>query len=347
MMPAWETTRKMKMTGIDPERLVRRWRWAAKQLGLSPQATAEEVRAAWLRRLPEEDFVPSSEARWALAALLHWPPEGGWEVRVDEAAAAAEEEQRRGEVEAFAAQFWDLPPAERRRRWDELRDLCAFAPVLRARLRLLEAGLDCASVGNDKQENARVIELAGHVRKLFVLRPGPRADARQSLLPRIQNDREWKVAARQLRRDQPALAALGNDLLDKLLSETPRLVHLEYGDNRVRRRVRQPAASNSGGSSSRYPIWIIVFIAVTLIRLFATAFKEPSSSSSPDVRFPSSLLHPTRNKENPPDALDKFFETQRIQDEKVKEEVRKEINAHFREIMEKGDKKDRTDGKNP
>ena len=45
-------------------------RWAAEQLGLEPDATPEEVRAAWLRLLPDEDFVPLSEWHWSLAAML-------------------------------------------------------------------------------------------------------------------------------------------------------------------------------------------------------------------------------------------------------------------------------------
>src|SRR5215472_17203152 len=105
--PAWETTHERKMTGIDPERLERRLRWAAEQLELSPDASPEDVRAAWLRRLPEEDFVPRAELQSALASLLRRRPEGNWEARADEAASLAEEESLREEVETFAGQFWD------------------------------------------------------------------------------------------------------------------------------------------------------------------------------------------------------------------------------------------------
>ncbi len=160
------------MTGIDPERQERRLRWAAEQLALSPSAAPEKVRAVWLRSLPDEDFVPPSELRWALEALLRRQPEGGWEARADEAASVAEEERLRGEVEVFAEQFWDLPSDERRGHWQELMDSCAFAPVLLARLRPLEAGL--AIDPREPNEEMGAVELAKYVRELFVLRPEPR-----------------------------------------------------------------------------------------------------------------------------------------------------------------------------
>lgn len=345
-MPAWETTRESKMTGIDPERLERRLRWAAEQLGLRPDASPEEVRAAWLRRLPAEDFVPSSELCWSLATLLRRQREGEWEARADEAATVAEEERLRVEVEAFAIEFWNLSVEERRRRWEALRDRCAFAPALRARLRLLEAGLGVAS-GEQAGEDTCVVELARLVRELFFLRPGPRALARQNLVRRLQNDRAWKVAARRLRYVNPTLAALGNDLLDKLLSETPRLVHLEYADNR-RERTRQPTAAKSGSSGCGWSTWAIVVIAMGILRLFATVFKEDSSSHPPpSIDVPPRLLQPQRGKKPPPDVWESVFEKQRIQDEEFKKELRIILEEKSKDwnTKKKGDEGDKRDKK--
>jgi hypothetical protein len=209
--------REGKMTGIDPDRLERRLRWAAEQLGLSPHASLEAVRAAWLRRLPAEEFVPSSELSWALAALLRRQSEGGWEARADEAAAVAEEERLRSEVEAFAAGFWDLPPDGRRSGWRELLDRAKFTPALRERLRLLELGLGCVPFVDETKEDTRVIELAYLVRDLFVLRPRPSARAQQDVLERVWGDRrKWRKAGQRLRRGYPKLASLGKGLLVKM-----------------------------------------------------------------------------------------------------------------------------------
>ena len=52
------------MTGIDPDALECRRRWAAEQLGLAPDASTGDIRQCWLRRLGDEAFVPSAELRW-------------------------------------------------------------------------------------------------------------------------------------------------------------------------------------------------------------------------------------------------------------------------------------------
>jgi hypothetical protein len=279
-MPAWETTHEKKMTGIDPERLERRLRWAAEQLGLSPEASLDEVRAAWLRRLPQEDFVPSSELRWALAALLRRQTEGGWEARADEAASAAEEQRLRSKVEAFAETFWDLPPAERRRCWQELRDRCAFAPALRARLDLLQAGLDINA--GKPSSDARVNELANCVRELFVLRPGSRARVRRDILSRMDGKRkEWIRAVRHLRRSSATyrLAALGNDLLDAIAIKKPKAKRL------AKKQPSQPAPPPDKGR--QVPRWIFIIIAVAASQFARIACNHnPPPTTMPNPLYP-------------------------------------------------------------
>lgn len=326
-MRAWETIRERKMTGIDPERLERRLRWAAEQLELSPDASLDEVRAAWLRRLPAEDFVPSSELRWALTALLRRSSEGGAEARADEAAAVAEEERLRGEVEAFAEQFWEVPSEERRRRWEELRGRCAFAPALRARLHLLEAGLDCVATVDEAREEARVVTLANHIREWFILRPGPRARVQQDLLQAIQEDRKaWKAAARRLRRVCPKLAALGNDLLDSFA-----------------KKLRQQLAAANARGNLRWAKLIsascIIGVAVSLLAGFAIHLSPPPSTM------------PTRPRQNsgddrfPPAVWEKVNEIRGLTKEELTKRIEEELRRREQNPPDvKGDKKAR---KNP
>jgi hypothetical protein len=347
MMLAWMMTREKKMTGIDPKQLERRLRWAVEYLELGPQASAEEVRALWLRRLPADDFVPSSEAHWALAALLSRKTEGGWEARADEAAAAAEAERLRDEVEAFAQQFWEFPPEERRRRWEGLATRCAFEPALRARLNLLKPGLAVDSArppGGD----AWMVLLARDIREQFVLRPGPRAAARRILLSRIQNDRPWRVAALRLRQSYPILAALGNDLLDRLLTETPQPVPREFADHR-RQQARQPATANTGESQPPWRImWFLVVIAVTILRF---AMKDNSSSAPPTYRFspptysvPPSLPQPPKRQKAP---FNPWNDHEKSLDE-ANEELKKSIESTLKKYgIGEPKKSNKADGKSP
>jgi hypothetical protein len=346
MTLAWVMTREKKMTGIDPERRKRRLRWAAEHLEVNPGATPDEVRADWLQRLPMLDFVPPSEDRAALAALLRRQREGGWEASADQQAYAWEEEQLRGEVEAFAQQFWEILPDERRRRWEELANRCAFAPTLRARLSMLEAGLTVDS-REQPGENALVIGLGRHIREQFVLRPGPRAVARQLLLSRIQEHGEWTVAARHLRHVYPALASLGSDLLNRLRTETPQLPHLDFAASR-RQHAPQPATANTGESQSPWRLmWFLVVVAVTILRLFSTAFKGDSSSPSQPVRVPPGLLQPERNREFPPGPFDRSKDQDK-RFEKEQENLKKEVEALLKKYgIKEGKGRDRSDGKSP
>lgn len=330
------------MTGIDPEGRERRLRWAAEQLQLSPHASADEVRAAWLRRLRADDFVPTSESRWAVEALLQRQPEGGWMTKADEAASRWEEERLRGEVEAFALGFWDMPTDERRQRWQMLMQRCAFAPALCARLRRLEAGLHVDS--SNPIDGKKVIELVGHVRELFVLRPGPRARARQALLHRMRaNWNEWRIPAHRLRYAYPALAALGKDLLDKLRGDSPKAIH-----PRIRPLPQpqpQPSKENNNDWSSLKWTWIIVGVVLATIRTLSCD-QKPSSPPSPAYQYDFEKFQRQDEKKLPQFLLEKQrLDKPKTQDERVKEFLDKHRSKEDR--GERKDESDKKDGKSP
>lgn len=302
-MPAWATIPEKKMTGIDPEQLERRRRWAAAQLGLEPGATPEEARAVWLRLLPEEEFVPSSEARWALVSLLYRKPEGNWEARADEAAAVQEEERLRGEVETFAEAFWDLPLNQRSQRWQELEDRCSFAPALRERLRLLEAGLKDLPLPRVEEEGRWVAELAAHARSLFLLRPQPRARARQTLLRHMQEKRkEWQEAALRLRQLYPAVAALDNDLMDRLRGSMP-------GAGSMPARPPQRREAEAESPFPRRFLWILLWIAVGMFRAMSCNNKPSTPPHTAPARYPRQTL-PSRNTHVTPPVAERLFNPQ-------------------------------------
>jgi hypothetical protein len=285
------------MTGIDPERRRRRLRWAADQLGLDAGASADEVRAAWMRQLAEEDFVPAGEGRRALAVLLG-PAETLAVRRAEEAAAAEEEERLRDEVEAFAARFWEAPPTERRARWEDLSARCAFAPALRARLGLLEPGLGAIAVPRELAEDGRVVELGRQVRDQFVLRPGPRARARQEALRRTRDYREdWQDASWRLRQGWPALAALGTDFLNELEAGSPP--------------PEQPERAAEPAGSAAIPGWVWTILGALGLAL---------------VRGCASLIH-----HNPPPPEAPFVVPQ------DNEEQQRRINREVQDLLEQGE----------
>ena len=349
------------MTGIDPERLERRLRWAAEQLGLSPHASPEEVRAAWLRRLPEDDFVPSSESHWALAALLRRQQERGWETRADEAASVAAEERLRGEVEAFAAQFWDFSTDERRRRWEELAGRCAFAPALRTRLRLLKAGLDCSPLGNEVAEDAGVVKLAGHIQTLFVLRPGPRAHARQAILRRMRSDREkWKTAAPRLRHACPDFASLGDDLLDRICTtkaktkkhakRQPKPLPIKSVDPHP----EQVSPPNVEKSRPARPRWLLLMLTPLLLVLLRLACSEKQSStptaSDPPYRFNDTPSAPEDvGKKLQLELWKQAAEKGLLQNREFREELNKDLDEQQKEQQRErtSEKRDPPAGKSP
>ena len=83
--------------------------WAARQLGVSPDTTADEARAAFLRLLPREDFVPQP----SLARAARCLGVGGSAAGVDPAAEAEvtreREEALRAVLKTGAVQRLELP----------------------------------------------------------------------------------------------------------------------------------------------------------------------------------------------------------------------------------------------
>lgn len=150
--------------------------WAAEQLGRPADAPSSELRQAFMKRLRGDDFLPPWRIQQAYQAA-----ESG---RLAAQTSQELENWLRPQVEEFAAGFFQLPPDERRQRWQQLLERCSFSSPLTARLRALEAGLDLPvdiPAGNPLGCGS-AHELLEEVRGLFVLRPLERAARRQALV---------------------------------------------------------------------------------------------------------------------------------------------------------------------
>jgi hypothetical protein len=265
------------MTGTGPEPPAWRLRWAAEQLGVSGQASAAEARAAFLRRLPLQHFVPESSQRLALGLLCRRPGELRGSGGADEEAWLAEEERLRGLTEDFADRYWTMPPQERRCQWQELARACTGFPALEARLRSLQAGLDVAPRLDDETD-AYIREIGKQVLDFYVQRPADRGPARQVLIRRmLLRMHFWQETARQLQERHPEVARLQGELIEGLA--TWRTHHRQLEKNRKQLR-RKPAAASSGGGGYKGWGWG-AGVALFLVFRFMIALFDHSSPSTP------------------------------------------------------------------
>src|SRR5436309_2853075 len=101
--------RSMTMaTGLPETPAADATRWAAEQFDLGPEASAPEVRAAFLRSLPDEDFVPPESWQQAIFTLAPHRPDAPPRLPLDDQVLRAREEEWRTQVEAFAGRFFTL-----------------------------------------------------------------------------------------------------------------------------------------------------------------------------------------------------------------------------------------------
>lgn len=189
-------------------------RWAAEQLGIAPGSSEEDCTKAFLRQLDEEDFVPPMLLRkaWEYSARS-----SDREISLPPWIEAEVEEELSGRIEKFAAQFFKLPTAERSRQWMALFAEAARWPRLEMRLRQLKAGLT-VEIPPLSNLGPREVLLIQWIRELFPLPPDRRAVRRRELLKTgvLDEMRFWEQAARSVEGQQPALAALGQDLLSPM-----------------------------------------------------------------------------------------------------------------------------------
>lgn len=266
--------------------------WAAAQLDLKPDAAPAEVRAALLRQLPEDDFVPPFRRQQA-ARLLLAPADGAASILRQGHVLAEEEEHLRTEVDAFAGDFFKLATTERRQRWQELTARCAFSPPLAARVHGLEKGLS-ATVPVSASEDVR--SLAEQVCDLFVSRPVVRAARRQEMVREMRlSVARWQAAARQLRSQAADIAALAPALLDELADWEKRLQQQRKRQQVMPTVAQQPQPTGGSKRGAIWPVILAIFVVINLLRLAISgtggtsrppAIKLPPVTTMPRLVFP-------------------------------------------------------------
>lgn len=251
-------------------------RWARQVLEISPGVSPVEARKELCRRVEEGEFQPGPATREAIEIIVHGT--GHWAT----AAAlpnwgASLEAQRQEEIQEFVRQYFTLPPAERRERWQALKSRTVDYPRLQTRLTMLESGL---STPGEPPVNAtsQVQAMIRGLMAVYLAPPAQRAQARRNLeLPSVVN--YTRLAARQIQRSYPQWARLEPEVLTHLAGDKS-AARIE----RVAERAAPAAAESSG---SRVPITVIVFLVVGFLRFLASSNRSSQYDPAPQVKYPS------------------------------------------------------------
>lgn len=254
-----------------------REQWARWVFQLPADLPAEEVRGEVLRRLAARGFAPPPVWRDAMALfdppLERLPADGRPPLEYQR----AYERWLRKAMEAFAGDFFDLPPARRQAVWIEFSEASAPYPQLRARLEQLRPGLELDLAGL-RESDPRVRKLANWIAGLFTSRPLTAATMRRRFLRSTEADiAGWQRAARRLRRRHPKIAALAPGVVEQLADAKQRLARLRSGKRPAQPMVAQKRSQGGSG----WAIALVVFAALTIGRVFSNL--EPPKSPRPPI----------------------------------------------------------------
>lgn len=298
-------------------------------LGVPANASRELARKTFLQRLERVDYVPPPAWCAGLSALDDSAQAGGFQHHEMTRQMPADA-MLRADLRSFCDDFWNLPPTERKVRYNELLQRSQTDAVSRHHLNHLRAGIAIPADAFDS-----ITGIAGTLGRLlqttFPLPPIQRAIERNATLAQLPNASAWRKAAQWFREEQPALADLDSELfrhIEKLPGE-------HFGPRPVRHYEQAPAKKSGN------PGWIVFVIAMVVISLIRSAgsssrtYPEPVSSYptynapnyqyQPNYQFPKTnwqmqaderrrieeLINGTKGNSNPfpfkqPDALNPF-----------------------------------------
>ena len=126
-------------------------KWAAEKLGVPPDADPAETARVFLKAIDKSDLACSREifvAYSCKAGFVQPPHQKNWAERIQ---ARDSERSLLRTIEDFARCYWALPPEERRKEFEKLKDSAASAPRALLRLEQLRTGLDIDEAREDDQ----------------------------------------------------------------------------------------------------------------------------------------------------------------------------------------------------
>lgn len=201
--------------------------WARQTLGLGEDDSL--ARRKFLERLEAEELVPPEDLVQAWQTFqeqsqgLFYLGEPAGFLRQD-----AEVLER--DVDVFAKEFFQFETQGRIARYGSLFDRTLHAVKARARLTLLARALKVDAAGLLQGRLELQQELGRWLCELFVLSPLDRGARRAEMLREVDEHRAaWRLAARQLKKQLPAMAALDQALLAQIImpNDMPPLEHYQ------------------------------------------------------------------------------------------------------------------------
>ena len=198
---------------------------------------------------------------------------------------AAVEERLSTRVEEFADSYWQLSPADRLSRWQELAEACKRYPRLVTRLRSLDQGL-ALELPTDLADT-RQAGLVQLVAELYVLKPATRSSRRFYRLSELGAKQEVRAAARALNDSHPELGRIDNDLIDALISPTRQIEPIPIMSRpKPVDWVRSDYKSSGSSRQNSYrwlwvTLWICVMMCGGIMRSASNSTRNTDFDSSP------------------------------------------------------------------
>lgn len=272
-------------TNVEDARL-----WASRLLGVSIGDEPHVKRLHLLEHLQEVDFLPAPE--WDLACqILESEDAASLPPRALMAPIEQELEARVAtRLAAFAADFFAIPPGERRQRWQALQRSGTSFPRIQARLHALEPGLDHPAVA-PQTGNVGVALLLQQLRELFACAPRDRSLMMACALAKWQDRAAALAAVAEVRSCLPTVA-LYPTLLERIVA-----LHKpggrETGDKVRPLSVQEPPQSawrTTLSSSRNYPLLIASVVGgLIALRMLSNEQAPPHRVDLPQFNYSKSL----------------------------------------------------------
>lgn len=266
-------------------------RWAREQLMVPETCSREQLQAACLQQVEDEEFWPGSEVLCAYEILTQ--PEIGRDTLQAMRAMRVNhwETELAAQIEYFAQHFFSYSPEERRQRWERLQAECRQNPQLVVRLQDLSIGLVLPSEF-PMSDISEMSVLAENLKRLFVLRRGPSTRLRQALLETWRAEAaHWQHITKQFERQHPDWAKLDERLLSTLKS-----------GNRLPQPMRPPTTFSSSSvysddSQSENRWWVVLCIGCAVLGgLIAFLLDDGSKRSRQGQNvYPPRQVQPSRS----------------------------------------------------
>ncbi|MGL6076668.1 MAG: hypothetical protein ACRC8S_21135 [Fimbriiglobus sp.] len=301
---------------------------AAKTLGVSSEATSAEARTAFLKLLDREGYLPAPGQLAARQILtgdkLPLPPGDNAELARLEVL----------DVEAFAKAYWSLPPEARKARWQKLADQSTTRQA-RARLALLQGGLDVVPVSHEDPELTKLSDI---IQQSWTLPSREGLALEMEYCETLDNTTRKSLEAR-FRTADPALSGLGTDFLARVGTKPPLAAPAYTVTTQIERNpiiTPRPPQPKTRWLETRNGIMMLLWIGIMLgVGIIKGIMSYNRSSTLPPYSAYSRMRDPVfvqKTNETSTDSFTNKIEPSNFTDEEIIECERYDKLMNFEKI---------------